>query len=377
MPWSTKNKPDAFKNLTGEDLEKALKVANAVLADCQAKGGEDCEGKAIRIALASLKGSAVVFAEPISMAQIVENFRKNVRGVDISVDVSHQPDTGAVGWVRDLKVDKSSADPAKVALWAKVDWTEEGKELISTKKYRYPSVEIGPYVDPESGVVTPNVLFAFTLTNRPFLKGLQAIDANAEWVEILREGDFTYPPTGIVSITASEPGMEVKNMDKKMEKFLAENGITVADGQDIVEVLCLAYKQRDAQVVALTEQNSALTKQLEAKTQEADKASKELSAIKAEAAKEKRDALVKKFIAEGKLIPAQVNFFVELYDLSPEKAVRFVEEGIAHQVSGEKGTVSAEVQGDLEERRAKAISDAIRAGTDPVAAYRNAMRNIA
>lgn len=371
MPWSTKNKPDAFKNLSGEDLQKALKIANTVLADCKASGGEDCEGKAIRIALAAIKGSS---AEPISMAQIVDNFKNNVRGVDVSVDVSHKPDTGAVGWVKDLKVDKSSSDPSKVSLWAKVDWTKEGKELIATKKYRYPSVEIAPYVDPESGVVTPNVLFAFTLTNRPFVKGLQEIDVEADWVEILREGDYMYPPAGIVSITASEK--EVNTMNKELEKFLCDFGITLSEGQDVIETLCLAYQQKDAQATMLMEQNSALTEQLDIKTKEAEKANLELSAIKAEIAKNKRDAYVKQFIAEGKLVPAQVNFFVELYDMCPEKAIRFVEEGVARSMPDEYGTDSAESQGDLEERRAKAISDAIRAGTDPVVAYRNAMRNL-
>ena len=50
MPWTVKDVDRHKKGLTPEQKKKWVKIANSVLRDCQAKGGKDCEAKAIRIA---------------------------------------------------------------------------------------------------------------------------------------------------------------------------------------------------------------------------------------------------------------------------------------------------------------------------------------
>lgn len=50
MPWTTKDTDRFKKGLSEEQKKKWVTTANGVLADCKEKGGEDCEGKAIRIA---------------------------------------------------------------------------------------------------------------------------------------------------------------------------------------------------------------------------------------------------------------------------------------------------------------------------------------
>ena len=50
MPWKSEDAEKHHKNLTPEQKKKWASTANAVLAECQKKGGDDCEGKAIRIA---------------------------------------------------------------------------------------------------------------------------------------------------------------------------------------------------------------------------------------------------------------------------------------------------------------------------------------
>jgi len=145
----------------------------------------------------------VRLAEKHSLTQIVENFRSKVRGIDIAIDIAHDPDRGAAGWIRDLKVAPSSSDPNRLALWAKPEWTDLGKQVVGSV-YRYVSAEIGRHVDPETGKATDNVLFAVSLTNRPYVKGLKPVSLDDEWIEVLREGDYIHPEYGEIRIRASE-----------------------------------------------------------------------------------------------------------------------------------------------------------------------------
>jgi len=59
MPWSEKRFPPSMQHLSEVTREKAIEVANALLAE----GME--EGKAIRIAIAAAKGWAEHHAFPV------------------------------------------------------------------------------------------------------------------------------------------------------------------------------------------------------------------------------------------------------------------------------------------------------------------------
>lgn len=141
-------------------------------------------------------------AETVSLRRIVENFERRVRGVDVPVDLEHDPTTGAAGWVRALKIAPSSANPQRQALWARVEWTPLGRELVGSGQYRYISAEFGTYRDPETGQEYQDVLYAITLTNRPFVKGLRPVSLEDEWIEVLREGDYMHDLYGDFSVRA-------------------------------------------------------------------------------------------------------------------------------------------------------------------------------
>jgi len=216
MPWTKDNFPPALKNLTPTQRQKAIAIANAILRDCRARGGDGCEGKAIRIAIARVKGGEfmekygfpvelpIALQESIKTAEeswveilregeykhdvygkvkidrtrlerIKANFENKVRGIDIALDVAHDPDRGAAGWIVELDVRPSTADPNKMSLWGRVKWTPWGKELVGGGVYKYISAEFGPWVDPETGEKHEDVLYAATLTNRPFIKQMAPV----------------------------------------------------------------------------------------------------------------------------------------------------------------------------------------------------------
>lgn len=123
-----------------------------------------------------------------NLQRFKENFDKRVRGTDIAVDVSHNPDGGAVAWFKELRVEDDK-------LMALVAWTEKGAELVRSGTYRYFSPEfMTQWKDPATGEVYKDVLFGGALTNRPFLKGMEPIEFSESgmglvWYDPDNDGD--------------------------------------------------------------------------------------------------------------------------------------------------------------------------------------------
>lgn len=102
--------------------------------------------------------------------QFVVNFKAKVRR-DIPITEGHEvmDEKPAIGWLKKLTAEKDG-------LWSKVEWTEEGKELLAKKKYKYFSPEYyRTYEDPETQEVYTNVLVGGALTNKPYFKELKQI----------------------------------------------------------------------------------------------------------------------------------------------------------------------------------------------------------
>lgn len=122
----------------------------------------------------------------VTEADLDEYVANNKRGVrkGVYVDVEHGTDPKygkrSFGWADSLFV-KAGEDGIK-SLWAKIDWTRSGTELVADKAFKFISPAFFPrgYVDPEGkfrGKIN-NVLKAITLTNAPLFKDLKPITAS-------------------------------------------------------------------------------------------------------------------------------------------------------------------------------------------------------
>lgn len=105
---------------------------------------------------------------PQTLAEIVKTFNAGVRGQDLPIDVDHNHEGGAVGWMKSLAVKGDT-------LWATPEWTEEGARDVAAGKYRYFSPHFGPWKNPETGDQYPAVLMSGAVTNFPFLKNMAPI----------------------------------------------------------------------------------------------------------------------------------------------------------------------------------------------------------
>ena len=379
MPWTISSPPTSFKNFVGKKLAKAVSIANAVLKQCVADGGTDkeCAGRAIAIAASkvkelSMKDEARVLAEPTRLSEIVRNFVDGVRGTSVAIDIVHDPDRGAAAWIEELEIADSSTKAGKQALWATIRWTEPGAELVQKEVYRYISAEFGAHTDPETKAKINNVLFAATLTNRPFLKGMAPValdeDGNLPTtIEILREGDYYHPQYGDIAIKAEEDsesaidrivngvlkilGKEVPQrgfaetktigevtMDEKILEILKANGIELeadADQYVALEQLIDSLKaEPDENEETTLEAEETATKLEETANENVRLAEKNIKLEERVKALEKasydanKQVFFDEAIRQGTMRPADRDKYEALYDASPEGVKALFEDAV-------------------------------------------------
>lgn len=104
----------------------------------------------------------------------VENFKANVYGSDIQINLGHQREGEAAGWVKSLRIDGD-------ILLATVEWTPLGEEKIKNKQYKFTSSELAlSHKHHETGERIKNVLIGVALTNVPAVKGMEAVKLSEE-----------------------------------------------------------------------------------------------------------------------------------------------------------------------------------------------------
>ena len=108
------------------------------------------------------------------LKEFKQNFDDKVRGVDLAVDVGHDFNHKAVGWFKELMIEGKK-------LFATIEWNHEGLYLVKEKVYKYFSPELHfEFQDEETGKVIKNLLSGWGITNRPFFKNMEALEASEE-----------------------------------------------------------------------------------------------------------------------------------------------------------------------------------------------------
>lgn len=135
---------------------------------------------------------------PDALKAMEKNFKNKIRGIDIAIDYKHNSEDIAAGWIQELYLSSDGKE-----LWAKVDWTPKGNQVLSEKEFRYISPDFTfNYQDNESLKKYGPVLLGAGLTNRPTIKNMEpvvqlsefqyadALDACAQdWIpKLIQEG---------------------------------------------------------------------------------------------------------------------------------------------------------------------------------------------
>lgn len=103
------------------------------------------------------------------LLSMVENFKQNVAGQMIMLDVAHKPSDGAAGVFKDISTDGEK-------LYGVVELTEFGKQAIQEKNMVYISAEYDEnFKNNEGGDPVGATLLGAALTTRPVVKNMQPI----------------------------------------------------------------------------------------------------------------------------------------------------------------------------------------------------------
>ncbi len=207
------------------------------------------------------------------------NFDHRVRNIDISIDYTHDNETGespAAFWIKSLEV-RSNKDGKGKGLFAKGEFTLKGRNAILEKEFKYSSADfVIDYID-ERGNHFPYVLRGGTLTNRPFIKGMNPIKLS-EYKPMKKEINNMNKEELLAALKVQ--GLDVSSIQAKNEELTA----TIQRLENSIRELNALPVQKDTEIAALKE-----------KLQEAS-----LKIVEAEKLK-----VFNALMAEGKVIPAQ------------------------------------------------------------------------
>jgi len=247
------------------------------------------------------------------LQQMKTNFDSKVRGIDLAVDYSHDNHKEAAGWIKALSIKNEGNE-----LWAEVEWTPAGKAKLETLEYRYLSAEFSTnYIDNETSMEYGCCLFGAGLTNRPFVKNMK-------------------------------PTTELKEKTKMDEKKMQE----------------------------LQDANNSLLAEKAALEAERKQLQDKLAAIEAEAAVKVKETEFNALLAEGKVVPAQKDAFINgnMAEFIKNAAkINLDEKGSAEEGTKEEPTKTEEQEAEEVAKEAKELAEQKKIRIFD--AYKEVMRN--
>tara|TARA_Y100000310_G_scaffold210165_2_gene210779 strand:+ start:1152 stop:2486 length:1335 start_codon:yes stop_codon:yes gene_type:complete len=376
MPWRSKDVDKFKKGLDDKQKKKWVAIANSALRECLSKGGDvlDCEVMAVRVANSSFDNSKVLSMSdspnPLNPSQHTDGEEIHMALIEASDDEDEYQlafpiglyKTGKYGEVIVTKTfvdimvanwkDKvlgerqvfmdTQHDFAEANAWAgdiissdegleiKWEFTDKGKELILSKKYKYYSAAIGWGVDNDTGDEAFPVLIAVSLTNMPVMNTMPA--AHLDTAAGIESGDLhQIGNTTIDSFTGAQirinpthsdgdedDGGSIMNLTELLAKLREVLATEMPTKEQVTAVAELFNLSQAGDVVLLEARVTNLTEQLDTVVSENSELSKELATIHKEQLAVRRTAVIEKALADGKILPKNKEKWEAMFDKDPD-----------------------------------------------------------
>ena len=219
--------------------------------------------------------------------KMAANFNENTRRLEtreIAVDYSHESGNKAAGWIKEIEVRNEKGGE----LWTFIEWTRNARKMLDEKEFRFISADIDfQYSDNESPEVDFGaVLLGAGLTNRPHIKGMEAVFSERVINNENAKGKFAMTPE------------EMLKKIGELEAAIATMKSQLQAGEDNME----------AKEASLVEAGETLQAS-EAKVKELEAKNSELETEKTNIQKEAKFA---ELLGEGKVTPAQKEDFLKM-----------------------------------------------------------------
>lgn len=160
---------------------------------------------------------------------IVRNFEEDTRGIQLAVDENHEPDHKALAWFKELHVEENGN-----ALFADVELTAKGAELLNDGAYKYFSPEIIFHtVDEESGNFISNLLNGGAFTNRPFFKRMQPLMASEDATKVDQSGQSSTKERHVYFFSNAQP---MKKLIELMARLSEKSKISASERDELAQV---------------------------------------------------------------------------------------------------------------------------------------------
>lgn len=195
------------------------------------------------------------------------NFNNGVYQSQIPIDAEHQTKlSGAVGWITALLVNEDGSVDAAVT------WTDRGKKLIESDRFKYFSPEwFEEWCDPATEECYQDVAIGGAITTRPFFKekSLRPLVASEEAISATADDPtpivFAAQPTKAAqrnthkeSAMSDAPNTPSAQEFAELTQRLEETAATVQSLNETLETEKQARQAAEAQATAMAEQNQAL-----------------------------------------------------------------------------------------------------------------------
>lgn len=278
----------------GNSEAQALKLSEDIHVEGQLINVEGKEVQLLRTGKFNHPIYGEVLISDANLGTMKKNFENKVRGIDISIDYTHDNDSGekpAAFWIKALEI-RENKDGKGKGLFARGEFTPGGLKKISEKEYKYSSADfVVDYVN-EQGQHFPYVLRGGSLTNKPFIKGMDAIKLSE------------YEPVK----------KEIKSMNKEqLMAALKEFGVDVA----ALQTDSTGLKTKVAELENKIKELSALPAQKES----------EIASLKTELAKanqkivdEAKEGAFDGLVRAGKVVPAQKESILKTFNCAEDIA---------------------------------------------------------
>lgn len=154
-----------------------------------------------------------------TVREFVQNFNDGIRKPKLPITAGHDSfeEHKAIGWMVELQEGVNG-------LYAKVEWTPDGQDLLLKGSFKYFSPEwFTTYTDPADGKEYGHVLIGGALTNKPFFRELENIVAFSEHF-IYSKFNVT-PSMDLAAIRAKE----LADLTAEEKEFLVANAAELTD----------------------------------------------------------------------------------------------------------------------------------------------------
>jgi ATP-dependent Clp protease protease subunit len=219
-------------------------------------------------------GTLQITSEVLSQMKV--NFDNKVRGIDISLDYTHENDGGelpAAAWIKSLEV--RDIDNGQ-ALFAKAEFTPKGKKLVQEKEYKYASADFVIDYVTQSGSHVPYVLRGGTLTNRPFIKEMESIKLSELKTKEIGQMD----KEAMYAALKERHGIDVQDMEASVQNLTSK----VEELQNQIKTLGSLPAEKDEEINVLKNKLLEITNKMN---------------------QEEKERLFNELVAQGKVLPAQ------------------------------------------------------------------------